>query len=236
MKTILLSTTAALLLIGTSALAQNTNVDLNSSNANASTSSTANSASNSSAANQGNNQNINFNSSVPANTTSNQNVRYSGGTSNYQGSSSWSGGDQTIRSAPTVYAPPVSGGNPCTLAVSGGASWLGAGFSAGGTFVDQDCADRQKIAMIWNAGFKGTAKELMCNDQKTYNAFKTAGEPCAIRPEWEPKPVAGQPVPMAPVAAPMPAPAPMVQSAPVQQKPVPRCDARRGIVDNCYSG
>lgn len=235
MKKMLLSTTAALLLIGTSALAQNTNVDVNNANATSGSSSTSTSGSSSSAANQGNAQNITFNSQTPSTTT--QNVRYSGGTSNYQGSSSWNGGDQTIRSAPTVYAPPVSGGNPCTLAVSGGASFLGWGAAAGGTFVDSDCADRQKIAMIWNAGYKAAAKELMCNDQKTYNAFKTAGEPCAIRQEWEPK--SAGPAPM-PVAQPTPIglpPAPMVQNAPpVQQQPVPRCNPRKGINDNCYSG
>ena len=123
--------------------------------------------------------------------------------------------DVTVRTTPTVYAPPVSGGNPCTLAVSGGVSVIGWG------------ADRQKIAMIWNAGFKGPAKELMCNDRKTYDAFKTAGEPCAIRAQWE-APGTPRPTPM-PVAAPSPTPAPMAA------KEYPRCNPRLGITDNCRS-
>jgi hypothetical protein len=127
----------------------------------------------------------------------------------------------------------VSGGNPCTLAVSGGVSVIGWGAAAGGTFVDQDCANRQKIAMIHNAGYPGAAKELMCNDRGTYDAFKTAGQPCAVRPAWEPQ-GAPPPAPMVqmapgPVVAPPPPPPPMAR------KSYPRCDARRGIVDNCQS-
>jgi hypothetical protein len=219
MKTILLSTVAVLLLGGGAAMAQ-TAVGAGTADSN----STSTSSSSSGASNQGNRQAITFNST--GSTVGSSSDPYSG-TSRVIYS-----GDQTIRTAPTVYAPPVSGGNPCTLAVSGGASFLGWGAAAGGTFVDQDCADRQKIAMIWNAGYKSAAKELMCRDRATYEAFRTAGEPCAIRPEYEPKTVAAP----APVAAPQP----MVQTQPmpaaVPQQPVPRCNPRRGINDNCYSG
>jgi hypothetical protein len=114
--------------------------------------------------------------------------------------------------------------------VSGGVSVIGWGAAAGGTFVDQDCANRQKIAMIWNAGFKLPAKELMCNDKDTYNAFKTAGEPCAFRQAYEPQGAGPTPiVQMAP--APAPAPMPRVVAAPPRQ--YPRCS--RTVVDNCQS-
>lgn len=227
MKKLLLATTALILISGT-AFAQNANFNRNQSNSNSTSGANSQSSSTSSANNAtGNAQSVTFNSSVPASTTNttNDRVSYSGGTT------STINGDQTIRTAPTVYAPPVSGGNPCTLAVSGGASFLGWGAAAGGTFVDQDCADRQKIAMIWNAGFKGAAKELMCNDRNTYNAFKTAGEPCALRPDWEPKGVA------APTPIVQQAPAPMVQQVPPQPvaKQYPRCNPARGINDNCQS-
>src|SRR5262249_11696239 len=149
-------------------------------------------------------------------------------------------GDQTVRSAPTVYAPPVSGGNPCTLGVSGGASFLGWGAAAGGTFVDKDCADRQKIAMVWNAGFKGAAKEMMCNDRDTYFAFRTAGEPCAYRPSFEGNQPAPAPVPVVqPVAVPVqvtPATQPRVAGPLPGPQTLPRCNPARGINDNCYSG
>jgi hypothetical protein len=108
--------------------------------------------------------------------------------------------DITVRTTPTVYAPPVSGGNPCTLAVSGGVSVIGWGAAAGGTFVDEDCATRQKIAMIHNAGYAGAAKELMCNDKATYFAFRSSGQPCQPRPQFDgtpaPGPVAATPQPI----------------------------------------
>jgi hypothetical protein len=101
--------------------------------------------------------------------------------------------DVTVRTTPTVYAPPVSGGNPCTLAVSGGVSVIGWGAAAGGTFVDQDCADRQKIAMIHNAGYAKAARELMCNDKATYLAFRGTETPCNPRPQFDGP---AQPTPM----------------------------------------
>jgi len=163
------------------------------------------------------------------NTGGQSGVNYTGGTNSY--ATERSTGDVTIRTTPQVYAPPVSGGNPCTLAVSGGVSVIGWGAAAGGTFVDQDCAMRQKIAMIHNAGYKGAAKELMCEDKGTYMAFKTAGEPCAYRAGYEPQ---GAP-PMAtqqpgPVVV-TPRPQPVV--APMAAKDYPRCSAT--IRDNCRS-
>ena len=143
----------------------------------------------------------------------------------------YSQSDVTVRTTPTVYAPPVSGGNPCTLAVSGGVSVIGWGAAAGGTFVDQDCARRQQAAMMHNAGYAGPAKEMMCDDKSAYYAFRRAGQPCQLRPEWEP---AGVP------------PSPMVQQQPVPIAPapqqmvtkdrttLPRCS--RTIQDNCWGG
>lgn len=141
--------------------------------------------------------------------------------------------DVTIRTTPTVYAPPVSGGNPCTLAVSGGVSVIGWGAAAGGTFVDKDCADRQKIAMIHNAGYAKAAQELMCNDKATYLAFRGTNTPCNARPEFDGPPVAGQPTPIIqrqpqPLAPP---PAAMVTK---DRTNLPRCS--RTVTDNCWAG
>lgn len=177
---------------------------------------------------------INQTTTVPANTTNTSNVRTNnastGAFSNQNVNSGYTSSDNIVRTTPTVYAPPVSGGNPCTLAVSGGVSVIGWGASAGGTFVDTDCANRQKIAMVHNAGYKLVAKELMCNDQATYNAFKSSGEgPCAFRANFEPQGAAPQPMPtqLAPAVV---TPAPMVQNQP---KVYPRCTAT--IRDNCQS-
>lgn len=212
-----------------------------------SVSGSASGASSRAAANSGastNQQNINFNSPGDTRSTNTNNnnvtsrsqegVNYSGGTSN----TTHVTGDQTIRTAPTVYAPPVSGGNPCSLGVSAGASFLGWGAAAGGSYVDQDCANRQKIAMIHNAGYAGAAKELMCNDRDAYFAFRTAGQPCAFRAAFEggapaqpvapPVVVAPQPTPITPTIAP--------RTTQVAPKQYVRCNPRAGIVDNCVSG
>lgn len=227
-KKYVLGITAAMLL-SAPAVAQTLN-----STSNSSSNAGANSSSTSGASNLGNTQNINFNSPGQTSATNTDNVRYSGGTNNY----SRNDGDLTIRTTPQVYAPPVSGGNPCTLAVSGGVSVIGWGAAAGGTFVDQDCANRQKIAMIWNAGFKVPAKELMCNDRDTYIAFRTAGEPCAFRQAFEPANTLppAPPARPAPLSQPAPQPGGMSIPAPVAATKVyPRCNARLGIVDNCQS-
>ena len=241
----LTSVIAIMAVIGGASAQNNTNVNVNDSTSNATSNagaaSQSGSSSRSNAANQGNRQNITFNSPGETRSTNNSTgsfsnnnrdaVSYSGGTNNTVHNT----GDQTIRTTPTVYAPPVSGGNPCTLAVSGGVSVIGWGAAAGGTFVDEDCANRQKIAMIHNAGYAGAAKELMCNDKNTYFAFRTAGQPCAYRAAFEGNmapPAAGQPIP---VAAPVPvmAPPPPVVAGPKQYQ---RCNPRAGIVDNCISG
>jgi len=186
------------------------------------------------------------NTNVPANTTNTSTVRSNtastGAFSNQNVNSGYTSSDNIVRTTPTVYAPPVSGGNPCTLAVSGGVSVIGWGASAGGTFVDTDCANRQKIAMVHNAGYKLVAKELMCNDQATYNAFKSSGEgPCAFRANFEPQGAAPQPMPTQlapPVVTYTAPPAPMVQApnpALMDPKRLPRC---KGPNDqsSCYSG
>jgi hypothetical protein len=142
--------------------------------------------------------------------------------------------DVTIRTTPTVYAPPVSGGNPCTLAVSGGVSVIGWGAAAGGTFVDQDCADRQKIAMIHNAGYAKAAQELMCNDKATYLAFRGTTTPCNPRPQFDGTPPAGPMVQQQPQQL-APPPQPVVTSSVVKDRTnLPRCS--RTITDNCYGG
>jgi len=236
LKSLLTSVAVAALMIG-SASAQNTSSNSNNANSTSTSGAVSGSTSGATAATNGNQQNINFNTPGQTSSTNNNNnttrsndsVTYGGGTSN----STWSGGDQTIRNAPTVYAPPVSGGNPCTLAVSGGASFLGWGAAAGGTFVDSDCAMRQKIAMIHNAGYGQAARELMCNDRDTYNAFKTAGQPCAFRANFEPQGAQPTPTPI-PVTPPVTVPAPQVQRVIPGPQNLPRCS--RTVTDNCYSG
>jgi hypothetical protein len=215
---------------GTNIQSGNTNTNANS-NARSSTRSNSNATTTA----VGNSQRTSNGSASSLSITNNSDPPGSNGTTDPGGRpwGTWNGGDVTVRTTPTVYAPPVSGGNPCTLAVSGGVSVIGWGAAAGGTFVDQDCANRQKIAMIHNAGYQGAAKELMCNDRDTYYAFRTSGQPCAFRPQFE---AAGSTPPPA-MAVPTPVVAPLPQPVvAVPQKPLVRCNPARGIVDNCYSG
>jgi hypothetical protein len=179
---------------------------------------------------------ITFNSADPAGAagTNGTNGAGSGGSSTPGGSTGapyYGQSDITVRTTPTVYAPPVSGGNPCTLAVSGGVSVIGWGAAAGGTFVDQDCADRQKIAMIHNAGYAKAAQELMCNDKATYLAFKGTTTPCNPRPQFDP------PTPTQPIVQQQPQPLgpPPAQRVTIKDASnLPRCS--RTITDNCYGG
>jgi hypothetical protein len=238
----LVSTIAILAAISTGAMAQTANSNSNSTSgaaANSGSTSGAAAISRGGAADARNTSNQSTSQGVQTGATVNQTynnagqsgVNYSGGTSNY--STERSTGDVTIRTTPQVYAPPVSGGNPCTLAVSGGVSVIGWGAAAGGTFVDEACATRQKIAMVHNAGYGAAAKELMCDDRATYFAFRTAGQPCAFRPAFEGNaPAPQQPMVQQQAPAPVMAPTPVV-SAP--QQPLRRC---RGANDQgpCYSG
>jgi hypothetical protein len=182
---------------------------------------------------------LNQTSNASPNTSANNTDRLTGGTSNtnQNSNSGYTSSDNIVRTTPTVYAPPVSGGNPCTLAVSGGVSVIGWGAAAGGTFVDEDCANRQKIAMVHNAGYQKIAFELMCNDRNTYNAAKSAGQPCAYRPQFEAPGAPAQPVPPMVQQQPVPiGPPPVVRTSTVvkDQTNLPRCS--RTITDNCYGG
>jgi len=112
--------------------------------------------------------------------------------------------DITIRSAPQVFAPSVSGGNPCTVGASVGASFIGVGGALGGTWVDEDCAKRQDAALLHNTGYKDAAREIQCDKRAIYDAMKRAGTPCVFRAAWEPPgtPPTAQPLP-SPVTAPI---------------------------------
>jgi hypothetical protein len=144
---------------------------------------------------------LNQTSNALGSTSANNTDRVTGGTTNSNSNTGYTSSDNIVRTTPTVYAPPVSGGNPCTLAVSGGVSVIGWGAAAGGTFVDEDCATRQKIAMIHNAGYAQAARELMCNDKATYYAFRGTPTPCAPRAQFDGVATAG---PVAPAPQPVP--------------------------------
>jgi hypothetical protein len=121
--------------------------------------------------------------------------------------STFTSSDVTVRSAPQVYVPSVIGGNVCAVGASGGASWLGAGFAFGATWESDNCERRQLAALMYNAGWKEASRELLCSHKPIYEAMKTAGTPCAVRPDYEP-PSARPPVAVLP--------GPVVQPTPIQ--------------------
>lgn len=112
---------------------------------------------------------------------------------------------QVLWTPPSVYAPPVVGGNLCAVGASSGVSWLGAGLALGASWESDNCERRQLAALMYNAGNSVAAKELLCDQRAVYDAMKRAGTPCVVRAAWEP---AGQPVAVAPAPAPAPAPPP----------------------------
>jgi hypothetical protein len=90
--------------------------------------------------------------------------------------------DQIIRSAPSIYPPPIATGNVCAIGASGGVSWLGAGVAFGASWESMQCERRQTAALLFNMGTpesKAAAKEVLCNSPEIRNAYQTIGHPCA---------------------------------------------------------
>ena len=133
-----------------------------------------------------------------------------------------------VRTTPTVYAPPVSGGNPCTLQ-----SQVVSAYRLGRQrrhVRRQGLCRRQKIAMIHNAGRADVAFELMCNDRATYMAFRGTDKPCNPRPEFDgPPTMAQQPAPPTVITPP-----PQQQVIMKDKSNLPRCS--RTVTDNCFAG
>jgi hypothetical protein len=43
----------------------------------------------------------------------------------------------------------------------------------------------QTASLLYNAGHKRAAKELLCEQREMYDAFRSVGAPCAARADWE---------------------------------------------------
>lgn len=130
-----------------------------------------------------------------------------------QNSVNYNPSDVTIRSAPALGNIGIVTGNVCAISAAAGGSFIGTGIMLGASWESMMCETRHRAALMANMGDQQAAKELMCgSDKAIYDAYKTAGRPCVMRPEWEPKgttPVASQ-LPAGPqIAAPAPAPQPV---------------------------
>lgn len=100
-----------------------------------------------SAANQGNAQNINFNT---------------------DGS-----GSLRIRTTPDVFAPAIGVSAPCQTALSGGVSVMGFGGSLGGSKEDTGCTMRETARVLSEMGQTAAGLRVMCNNPM---AAKALGE------------------------------------------------------------
>jgi len=98
-------------------------------------------------------------------------------------------GSDLSRMVPSVMAPALTTTltETCMGSTSVGVGWSGAGFSFGTTWRDSACVrrlDARQISSI-HPNFAIAAKELMCDSDAVFEAFKRAGLPCAPRDGYE---------------------------------------------------
>ena len=151
------------------------------------------------ASNQGNAQNITFNSPAAPSKTK-------------------------IESLPQVYAPALTTTltETCMGSTSGGISVMGFGGTLGTTWNDKQCIRRLNAReMAQTLGDRDAARALMCQDEDIARAYASVGQDC--REKWVQQ-VAVAPVqPPPPVVVNVPAPAaPQMLMAPVPNPPEPR--------------
>ena len=126
--------------------------------------------------------------------TSGTNTSISGGYSSettYQSGSSSNTTNTTNNSTNTktpvnpANAPAMSvygtGGDSCSLVISGGISVMGLSFSGGGyVALDEACELRKKSKLLNKLGMKVAAISLMCQDDAVFDAMMNAGTPCPV--------------------------------------------------------
>ena len=81
---------------------------------------------------------------------------------------------------PGVIAPGLTaaGIETCLGSASGGLSVMGAGFSLGGTTVDDGCTIRLLARQLHAFGYQSAALALMCQDERVAVAMDAAGSVC----------------------------------------------------------
>jgi hypothetical protein len=136
----------------------------------------------------------------------------------------------SIRTVPQVYAPALTTTltETCMGSTSGGASWLGGGFSLGSTWRDSACVRRLNAReLAQTLGDREAARAVMCGDPDVADAYERLGRPCPKSPGYRAE-IAAQYMPQIPVPPPPPPPAPPVivnvpapAAAAVMMAPVP---------------
>jgi hypothetical protein len=147
---------------------------------------------------------------------------------------------------PQVYAPALTTTltETCMGSTSGGASWLGGGFSLGSSWRDEECTRRLTARELSQTlGDREAARGVLCGNKAVLEVYDRLGRPCPQSPAYKaeladkympviPLPPAAPP-PAPPVIVNVPAPAPAVAAAalmaPVPNPPPAPVQHRRRI-------
>jgi|TARA_R110001592_G_scaffold358828_3_gene664270 hypothetical protein len=109
---------------------------------------------------------------------------YTGGATTYEsGSTSTSTTNSTstsnIKSAPfTSSAPSMNTSNNCALSLSAGVQNFSIGASLGRSYIDKTCELIALSTALRNVGMKVASIAILCQDERVFKAFMSAGTPC----------------------------------------------------------
>jgi hypothetical protein len=172
---------------------------------------TATTTSQAGAVNEGNDQNISFNS--PGDTTSR--IFQSG----HVGQSLEYSGSYKVKNVPSVGGPNLTTSNDtCMGSSSGSANAAGWGVSIGTTWTDANCKMLKNSRELWNMGMKAASLALLCGDKDNAAALEMTGTKCPQNMTAEERRAAFSQVSQAP--APQAAPLAQAPVVPVTQAPV----------------
>lgn len=82
---------------------------------------------------------------------------------------------------PSAISPQFSTGNNndlCTIGASASVQTQILGFSAGGTYTEENCKRLKNAKVLYDMGMKVAAVSVMCQDEKIFDAMIHAGTPC----------------------------------------------------------
>lgn len=82
---------------------------------------------------------------------------------------------------PSAISPQFSAGNNndlCTIGASASVQTQILGFSAGGTYTEENCKRLKNAKVLYDMGMKVAAVSVMCQDPKIFDAMIHAGTPC----------------------------------------------------------
>jgi hypothetical protein len=139
---------------------------------------------------------VNLNQGAPASTTNTTTVNSTSTSTSHNTNDGRQdvdySGKYSVKSAPTVYAPPVGVTAPCVIGASLGVSGMGFGFGGGTGIVDTGCERRAVSSLMQSYGHIEAAKEMLCDDPTAAAAYARAGMPCKAASS---KPAAAAPAP-----------------------------------------